>query len=54
MKREDVLWTATCGVLAFAAAVFGAGRGFSLAWPWFIVGALVGLAISLTLRKLRG
>lgn len=54
MKREDALWIATGAVLAFAIAVFGFGRGMALAWPWFIVGALVGLLASLTLRKIRG
>ena len=53
MRRQDVVWTATCAVLAFSAAVFGAGRGMSVAWPWFIFGALVGLTISLALRNLR-
>lgn len=54
MKREDLTWAATCGLLAFSAAVFGAGRGFALAWPWFIVGGLAGLLVSWGLRNWRG
>lgn len=54
MKRDDLVWAATCAVLTFAAAVFGAGRGLSTAWPWLVVGAIAGYGISLALRQWRG
>lgn len=53
MKREDLTWAAICGLIAFAAAVFGAGRGLGVAWPWLIVGALLGLLASRGLRSWR-